>query len=48
MADEAGVPLRIGEQLVDLYSDISQEGYGDNDMSAAYLSLNDKCKIKQI
>lgn len=23
MADEAGVPLRIGEQLVDLYSDIS-------------------------
>ncbi|WP_285399772.1 NAD(P)-dependent oxidoreductase [Lysinibacillus sp. fls2-241-R2A-57] len=47
MAKEAGVPLRIGEQLVDLYSDISQQGYGENDMSAAYLSLKEKCKIEQ-
>lgn len=47
MADEAGVPLRIGEQLVDLYNDISAEGYGENDMSAAYLSLKEKCIIKQ-
>ncbi|MET4559426.1 hypothetical protein [Lysinibacillus parviboronicapiens] len=29
LADEAGVPLRIGEQLVNLYSDISIEGYGE-------------------
>ncbi len=48
MADEAGVPLRIGEQLVNLYSDLSTEGYGENDMSAAYLSLKEKCKIKQL
>ncbi|MFJ5792113.1 NAD(P)-dependent oxidoreductase [Lysinibacillus sp. NPDC093197] len=47
MADEAGVPLRIGEQLVNLYNDISAEGYGENDMSAAYLSLKEKCIIKQ-
>ncbi|MFJ5765397.1 NAD(P)-dependent oxidoreductase [Lysinibacillus sp. NPDC093210] len=47
MADEAGVPLRIGEQLVDLYNDISADGYGENDMSAAYLSLKEKCIIKQ-
>ncbi|MDM5246682.1 NAD(P)-dependent oxidoreductase [Lysinibacillus sp. G4S2] len=47
MAKEAGVPLRIGEQLVDLYSNISQQGYGENDMSAAYLSLKEKCKIEQ-
>lgn len=26
LADEAGVPLRIGEQLVNLYSDISIAG----------------------
>lgn len=42
MADEAGVPLPIGEKLVDLYSDISQQGYGENDMSATYLSLKEK------
>lgn len=48
MADEAGVSLRIGEKLVDLYSEIAQQGYGDNDMSAAYLSLKDTCKIKQL
>ncbi|QPQ37146.1 NAD(P)-dependent oxidoreductase [Lysinibacillus sp. JNUCC-52] len=47
MADEAGVPLRIGEQLVHLYNDIAAEGYGENDMSAAYLSLKEKCIIKQ-
>jgi len=47
MADEAGVPLRIGEKLVDLYSDISQQGYGEDDMSATYLSLKEKCKIEQ-
>lgn len=47
MADEAGVPLRIGEQLVHLYNDIAAEGYGENDMSAAYLSLKVKCIIKQ-
>ncbi|MEQ6354297.1 NAD(P)-dependent oxidoreductase [Lysinibacillus sp. M3] len=47
MADEAGVPLRIGEKLVDLYSDISQQGYGENDMSATYLSLKENCKIEQ-
>ncbi|MFF2177183.1 NAD(P)-dependent oxidoreductase [Lysinibacillus sp. NPDC058147] len=39
MAEKVGVPLRIGNKLVDLYSDISQQGYGENDMSAAYLSL---------
>lgn len=48
MADEAGVSLRIGEKLVDLYSEIAQQGYGENDMSAAYLSLKDTCKIKQL
>lgn len=48
MADEAGVSLRIGEKLVDLYSEIAQQGYGENDMSAAYLSLKEKCKIEQI
>lgn len=48
MATEAGVPLRIGEQLVNLYNDISAEGYGEHDMSAAYLSLKEKCTIKQI
>ncbi|MGG1214932.1 NAD(P)-dependent oxidoreductase [Micromonospora provocatoris] len=48
MADEAGVPLRIGEQLVHLYNDIAAEGYGENDMSAAYLSLKEKCIIKQL
>ncbi|MFJ7980541.1 NAD(P)-dependent oxidoreductase [Lysinibacillus xylanilyticus] len=47
MAEEAGVPLRIGNKLVDLYSDISQQGYGENDMSAAYLSLKEECKIEQ-
>ncbi len=47
MADEAGVPLLIGEQLVNLYNDISAEGFGENDMSAAYLSLKEKCMIKQ-
>ena len=47
MADEAGVPLLIGEQLVSLYNDISAEGFGENDMSAAYLSLKEKCMIKQ-
>lgn len=45
MADEAGVPLLIGEQLVNLYNDISAEGFGENDMSAAYLSLKEKCMI---
>lgn len=48
MATEAGVPLRIGEQLVNLYNEISAEGYGEHDMSAAYLSLKDKCTITQI
>jgi len=48
MADEAGVSLRIGEKLVELYSEIAQQGYGENDMSAAYLSLKDTCKIKQL
>jgi len=48
MADEAGVSLRIGEKLVELYSEIAQQGYGENDMSAAYLSLKDKCKIEQL
>lgn len=48
MATEAGVPLRIGEQLVNLYNDIAAEGYGEQDMSAAYLSLKDKCTITQI
>ncbi|MFJ7838384.1 NAD(P)-dependent oxidoreductase [Lysinibacillus sphaericus] len=47
MADEAGVPLLIGEQLVNLYNDISAEGFGENDMSAAYLSLKEKCMMKQ-
>ncbi|MFC9538579.1 NAD(P)-dependent oxidoreductase [Lysinibacillus sp. NPDC056959] len=47
MADEAGVPLRIGEKLVNLYSDISQQGYGENDMSVTYLSLKENCKIEQ-
>lgn len=47
MADEAGVPLLIGEQLVSLYNDISAKGFGENDMSAAYLSLKEKCMIKQ-
>ncbi|MCL1695700.1 NAD(P)-dependent oxidoreductase [Lysinibacillus sp. BPa_S21] len=44
MAEEVGVPLRIGEKLVDLYEDIAQHGYGENDMSAAYLSLNSLSK----
>lgn len=44
MAEEVGVPLRIGEKLVDLYEDIAQRGYGENDMSAAYLSLNSLSK----
>jgi len=48
MASEAGVPLRIGEQLVNLYNEISAEGYGEHDMSAAYLSLKNKCTITQI
>ncbi len=48
MADEAGVSLRIGEKLVDLYSEIAQQGYGENDMSAAYLSLKETCKIEQL
>lgn len=48
MAEEAGVPLRIGEKLVDLYRDITQQGYGEHDMSAAYLSLKEQCKIEQI
>ncbi|MFJ8089791.1 NAD(P)-dependent oxidoreductase [Lysinibacillus sp. NPDC095746] len=48
MAEEAGVPLRIGEKLVDLYRDISQQGYGEHDMSATYLSLKEQCKIEQI
>ena len=48
MATEAGVPLRIGEQLVNLYNEISAEGYGEHDMSAAYLSLKNKCTITQI
>lgn len=47
MADEAGVSLRIGEKLVDLYSEIAQQGYGEKDMSAAYLSLKEKCKLEQ-
>ncbi|WP_249662458.1 NAD-binding protein, partial [Lysinibacillus fusiformis] len=47
MADEAGVALRIGEKLVDLYSEIAQQGYGENDMSAAYLSLTETAKIEQ-
>lgn len=47
MADEAGVSLRIGEKLVDLYSEIAQQGYGENDMSAAYLSLKETAKIEQ-
>ena len=47
MADEAGVSLRIGEKLVDLYSEIAQQGYGEKDMSAFYLSLKEKCKLEQ-
>ncbi|MCM0625595.1 NAD(P)-dependent oxidoreductase [Lysinibacillus sp. OL1_EC] len=47
MADEAGVSLRIGEKLVDLYSEIAQQGYGEKDMSAAYLSLKETCKLEQ-
>ncbi|MGN4126442.1 hypothetical protein ACMGD3_15740 [Lysinibacillus sphaericus] len=35
-------------QFVNLYSDISAQGYEKNDMSAAYLSLKERCKIKQI
>lgn len=37
MAKECNVTLPIGEQLVDWYSQVVNEGYGDNDMSAAYL-----------
>ncbi|UZN00230.1 hypothetical protein OL548_10815 [Lysinibacillus sp. MHQ-1] len=36
------------KKLVELYSEIAQQGYGENDMSAAYLSLKDTCKIKQL
>lgn len=48
MVEEAGIPLRIGGKLVDLYSDISLQGYGEDNMSATYLSLKEKCKIGQI
>ena len=48
MAEQAGVPLPIGEKLVDLYSTISEEGYGENDMAASYLSLKNKTKIEQL
>ncbi|MEK5230910.1 NAD(P)-dependent oxidoreductase [Lysinibacillus sp. FSL K6-0232] len=48
MADKAGVSLRIGEKLVDLYSEIAEQGYGENDMSAAYLSLKNNNQIKQV
>lgn len=48
MAEEAGIPFRMGGKLVDLYSDISLQGYGEDNMSATYLSLKEKCKIGQI
>lgn len=47
MAQQVGVPLPIGDRLLDLYSTISNEGFGDNDMAASYLSLKNKIKIKQ-
>lgn len=48
MAEQANVPLPIGQKLVDLYTNISEEGFGDNDMAAAYLSLKNKTKIEQL
>jgi len=44
MAEECEVKLPIGEQLVDWYTKIANEGYGDNDMSAAYLMTKDLAK----
>lgn len=48
MAQQVGVPLPIGDKLVDLYSTISEEGFGDKDMAASYLSLKNKTKIEQL
>ena len=48
MAAQAGVPLPIGDHLVSLYATISDEGYGENDMAASYLSLKNKRTVKQL
>ncbi|WP_078379913.1 NAD(P)-dependent oxidoreductase [Sutcliffiella halmapala] len=37
MAEDCKVQLPIGDHLVEWYSQIANEGYGENDMSAAYL-----------
>lgn len=47
MAEQAGVPLPIGDKLVDLYTTISEEGFGENDMAASYLSLKNKAQVTQ-
>ena len=48
MAVQAGVPLPIGDHLVTLYTAISAEGYGENDMAASYLRLKNKTKVEQL
>lgn len=41
MAEEAGSPLPIGDQLIDLYTKAEELGYGPQDMSAAYLMVKE-------
>ena len=47
MAEEGGVELPIGNQLVEWYTKLVDNGYGDNDMSAAYL-MTKKLSEKEI
>jgi len=41
MAEEAGSPLPIGDQLIDLYTKAVEKGYGPQDMSAVYLMVKE-------
>ncbi|MGX9132959.1 NAD(P)-dependent oxidoreductase [Rummeliibacillus sp. JY-2-4R] len=42
MAEQVGSPLPIGNQLIELYENLVNEGYGEQDISAAYLAVKDK------
>ena len=41
MADKVGSPLPIGNQLIDLYTNAVEKGYGQQDMSAVYLMVKE-------
>ena len=46
MAEQVGSPLPIGNQLIELYENLVHEGYGEQDIAAAYLAVKDKVSKK--